>query len=406
MSYNHQLFEIELLSYEQITDLFTLENTSQHTNSSHHTPSPIPTLSTYPPWSPSTELQEIMNKFEEEILYQFPCIPCSICLKLMYPEKSQWIECDINISYALTNAYPNIRLITNPNPPPNRIAICSSCKTNPNRNYPPYFHQIPLEIEAVPLEKRKHLSPVFLHCSLGRTPGANAFTKYRSLVGTMNYSKNFHSLSLYSGILGAFLNSSNSTTNQSMLPPWFEYSLQNAANWLKENNPFFHEYTRISSNDLFAHNPFPSWEPYFYQQLLLRLPCRSEDELFGNYSTYRDHFIARFPNIYQLINEQNSEYTSNQSIYTLEQYNSIIETIISSLHSILSTSIIDIIELQLNSLKILPKIIPRNAIIDLPQSQYYCMQTITNYLGPRNMSHYLFSSSQDQLELASHILFI
>ncbi|RIA97549.1 hypothetical protein C1645_813969 [Glomus cerebriforme] len=36
-------------------------------------------------------------------------------------------------------------------------------------------------------------------------------------------------------------------------------------------------------------------ELYFYQQLLLSLLCHSEDELKGNYNTYKDHFIARFP---------------------------------------------------------------------------------------------------------------
>ncbi|CAG8794254.1 18706_t:CDS:1, partial [Gigaspora rosea] len=77
---------------------------------------------------------------------------------------------DPDITYPITIAYPDTPLITNSNPPANRIAVCTSCKTNPTRNYPPYLCQIPPEINSVPLEKRRYLSPIFLHCSLGRTP--------------------------------------------------------------------------------------------------------------------------------------------------------------------------------------------------------------------------------------------
>ncbi|CAG8733318.1 12443_t:CDS:2, partial [Ambispora leptoticha] len=86
--------------------------------------------------------------------------------------------------YPLTVAYPNIQLVTNPNPPANRIPLCSLCKANTDRNYPPYLHQIPSEINLVSLEKRKYLSPIFLHCSLGCIPRTNPFSEYRSLVAT------------------------------------------------------------------------------------------------------------------------------------------------------------------------------------------------------------------------------
>ncbi|CAG8775132.1 14706_t:CDS:2, partial [Gigaspora rosea] len=95
----------------------------------------------------------IIDNFENKILCQFPCVPCSICSKLMYPGKSMWIQRDPNVVYPLTVAYPNISLTTNPVPPSNRIAICHSCKSKPNRNYPQYLFPIPIEIELVPLEK-------------------------------------------------------------------------------------------------------------------------------------------------------------------------------------------------------------------------------------------------------------
>ncbi|CAG8813701.1 20728_t:CDS:1, partial [Gigaspora rosea] len=55
-----------------------------------------------------------------------------------------------NVLYPLANYEP---LVTNPILPTNRIAICQLCKSNQNRNYPPYLAPIPTEIESVPLEK-------------------------------------------------------------------------------------------------------------------------------------------------------------------------------------------------------------------------------------------------------------
>ena len=53
--------------------------------------------------------------------------------------------------------------------------------------------------------KRKYLSPVYLHTSLGRLARANAFVEYRTMTGQMGYSKNRRALTLCSGMLGAFL---------------------------------------------------------------------------------------------------------------------------------------------------------------------------------------------------------
>ncbi|CAG8754363.1 10141_t:CDS:2, partial [Ambispora leptoticha] len=63
---------------------------------------------------------------------------------LMYPEKSLWIQRDPNFSYPLANY---MSLVTHPNPPENRVAVCSLCKSNLNRNYPPYLCPIPPEID-------------------------------------------------------------------------------------------------------------------------------------------------------------------------------------------------------------------------------------------------------------------
>jgi len=78
-----------------------------------------------------------------------------------------------------------------------------------------------------------YLSPVFMHCSLGRNASnSNIYSEYITLTGTMNLSKNMRSLILYSGMLGAYLED-NSSDNS-----WINDTLIEAANWLKQNNPF------------------------------------------------------------------------------------------------------------------------------------------------------------------------
>jgi len=165
----------------------------------------------------------------------------------MYPEKSRWTRKNDNITYPLIRAYPNLSFIFNPNPPNNRIPICDACVKNPFRNYPPYLHPVPPEIENIPLWKRKYLSPIFLHSSLGRTSDMNNYTTYRSFVGTMGYSKNYRSLTLYSGMLGAFLEDYESNPNDRN-HNWFDISLVNGAAWLCNNNPYISSYSNLFEN--------------------------------------------------------------------------------------------------------------------------------------------------------------
>src|SRR5271154_1569708 len=201
----------------------------------------------FPPWIPSEKFNTLKNKFDLYILAQYPCLPCSFCGRMMYPEKSHWVIKNHHFTYPLIRAYPNLSLTFNPNPPSNRIPICNACYRNPSRNYPPYLHPVPPEIENIPLWKRKYLSPIFLHSSLGRTSDMNNFTTYRSFVGTMGYSKNHRSLILYSGMLGAFLEDFESNPNNEN-HNWFDISLVNGASWLYNNNPYLSSYSNLFTN--------------------------------------------------------------------------------------------------------------------------------------------------------------
>jgi len=158
-------------------------------------------------WRPSPKFQRLYDRFQNSILSQWPRIACVYCGKLLYPEKASWILYDTTIVYPLQRYLPDVSLSFNPNVnriSEPRIPTCESCKKPSTRFSFPYLSPLPEEIISVPLHKRVHLSPVYLHCSLGRRPNSNPYSEYRSLTGTMNYSRNVRAHALYSGILGAF----------------------------------------------------------------------------------------------------------------------------------------------------------------------------------------------------------
>ena len=78
------------------------------------------------------------------------------------------------------------------------VCICGSCKDN-KKKYPcPQLYPILDVIKAIPIAQKRFLSPVFLHCSLGRNLDANKYTEHRTLTGDMGFSKNRRALKLYS----------------------------------------------------------------------------------------------------------------------------------------------------------------------------------------------------------------
>src|SRR5436190_8369 len=61
-------------------------------------------------WRPSPKLQKLYDKFQNNILSQWPRIACVYCGKLLYPEKASWILYDPSITYPLQQKIPNITL--------------------------------------------------------------------------------------------------------------------------------------------------------------------------------------------------------------------------------------------------------------------------------------------------------
>src|SRR6185312_2514462 len=127
------------------------------------------TTTDIPAWRPSRRLQKKLNQLFSDHYNQFPCLPCVYCGKLLYPEKALWITQENLSIYPLFRAYPSILLndIARTGTV-NKLPTCRSCKKPSTRLQFSSLAPIPQEINDVPYSKRKYLSPIFLHSSLGR----------------------------------------------------------------------------------------------------------------------------------------------------------------------------------------------------------------------------------------------
>lgn len=199
-----------------------------------------------PPWRPSQRLRSLHTHFQNTILSQYICLPFAFCGKLLYPTKVKWIPYNENYTYPLEINFQNVDIYIRGGDSTHTVCVCESCKNN-QRRYPcPKLHPIPDVIKTIPLTQRRFLSPVFLHCSLGRNLDANRYTEYRALVGDMEFSKNMRALKLYSGILGAFLTNPESQNNSENLS-WLTPELSNATRWLKQHNKYLKPFSRLLS---------------------------------------------------------------------------------------------------------------------------------------------------------------
>src|SRR6266542_3318209 len=83
----------------------------------------------------------------------------------------------------------------------------------------------------------------------------------------------------------------------------------------------------------FQHLTIQHSESFFYQQLLLRLPARSEADLKRSYLTYKAHYKAEFPTEYSLaLNYVQNSVQSNIQKYT-RNYQNLIDNLVTFLHT-------------------------------------------------------------------------
>src|SRR6185437_11406930 len=99
---------------------------------------------------------------------------------------------------------------------------------------------------------------------------------------------------------------------------------------IKRKNPIIVRYKYLKPQD---------GDTYFYQQLLLTKPCRSEAELRGNHKTYRAHFLHLHPDFQHALTEQTNA-TMTQCYNTLNmQFEHVITTFLNDIQSIVTPKI-------------------------------------------------------------------
>jgi len=123
-------------------------------------------------------------------------------------------------------------------------------------------------------------------------------------------------------------------------------------------------------------------EPYFYQQLLLRIPARNEsDYKITLNGTYREKFLSLFPDFLDELQNQITNTQQSRIIQLNNQFSEMLTRLLSSLSQQLPSNLSHIIQIQMEDLKLLPHIFPETAILELPQDQYRVLSTIRMYLG-------------------------
>lgn len=119
-----------------------------------------------------------------------------------------------------------------------KIAVCSGCKSNPDGRLSYRLASIPACIEHVPYTKK---------ISLSRLSSYSAWqmqTRSSNIGAKWDTPKNRRSLTLYSSILGTFLQRTDLSEPGNC---WYHPSLYYACEWLQNNNPYLVAYHSLAS---------------------------------------------------------------------------------------------------------------------------------------------------------------
>jgi hypothetical protein len=128
----------------------------------------------------------------------------------------------------------------------------------------------------------------------------------------------------------------------------------------------------------FQHLTIKNAELFFYQQLLLKKPSRTETDLKNNHLTYRAAFQSFYPNEYNnAIQDIFQSTTLKKSLY-LENYKNLIDNLLISVHQDIKI----IIKQQLINLIPQTISISNNAILNTPKDQYIAYNILTACWGP------------------------
>jgi hypothetical protein len=151
----------------------------------------------------------LYRQFRKKYDFQFPDTPCAHCGQLLLPRHIEWICFEAQEYYNLTEVL-HLPVCQRTRGDRHQVAVCKLCRTKPGApvNAGPW----PSCLLTLPQRSRVFLSPLTLQTSLGRTHSHqavhNQYTTYRTVTGRMNVTHNTRAIALFSGTIGAYLESS------------------------------------------------------------------------------------------------------------------------------------------------------------------------------------------------------
>src|SRR6266542_2102995 len=106
----------------------------------------------------------------------------------------------------------------------------------------------------------------------------------------------------------------------------------------------------ISKLVKFQHLTLHNGELFFYQKLLLKIPCRNKEELLGNFSIYREHWLSFHSEFNEKLQEVTQDYLRSQQLKLNSQFYHILDSLINNLRSLFFSYKLELINIQFNSL--------------------------------------------------------
>ena len=66
---------------------------------------------------------------------------------------------------------------------------------------------------------------------------------------------------------------------------------------------------------------------------MLELPCKNEDDLLGNFNTYREHWLSRHPELHTAFQLLTQDHLRSQQLKLDVQFNQILDILLNNLQS-------------------------------------------------------------------------
>ena len=251
--------------------------------------------------------QRVLARWRSIVDHEFCHTPCAFCGLLLFPRAIHWRPLDQLFTYPLVSFYDRLPVRKDIGTESEKVACCKRCGPLPEsaalvRAREHRLGPWPEVLQTLPSRSRLFLSPLTFFTNLGRTLGAtttlNPARTYRTVSGQMQVTRNLRATALYSGLLGAFLESSSAHATVDVNHDW--QHLQSCRAWLLANNPLFLQYypltleANLPDEDESSIERLPRWETSITEE---RRPPNRPDLILNPapypVETHDEHFRTR-----------------------------------------------------------------------------------------------------------------